>query len=449
MEEILKFFLRNQKRLDEALSIYFDVADNRERQKKIVSNTPVTPFGISCIYPQIPGIPPYHNDAVWPFVESYWALASAKAGNEQSVVRAMCSVYRPAALFLTNKENFVASDGDYAGTQINSSNMLWSLSGNLSLVYRILFGIHFNTDNLSFSPYVPKVFGGKRTLNNFKYRNAVLNIELNGFGDIITYFSIDGKETSNYLVPSNLTGTHDIKIVLGNLDLPIEQVNNVKDVFSPQMPTVNYNNGKLSWQDTSKNIVSFKVIKNGKQVQNNSDTSFATTPAGYGDYQVIAVAGNKTESFASEPLQVYPKANEHIIQLENFVHKSSKPYKGFSGNGFIEISKTVNTNVDFTMNVKEDGTYILDVRYANGNGPINTENKCAFRTISIDSTTTGTLVFPQRGKDEWSNWGFSNPLKLQLKKGLHHISISFKPWNENMNGAINQAMLDYVRLIKI
>jgi hypothetical protein len=435
--------------LGEALSIYFDVADNRDKQQKIVSNTPVTPFGISCIYPQIPGIPPYHNDAVWPFVESYWAIASAKAGNEKSVVRAMCAVYRPAALFLTNKENFVASDGDYAGTQINSSNMLWSLSGSISLVYRILFGIHFNTDNISFSPYVPKVFGGNRTLKNFKYRNAVLNIEVSGYGNIITAFLIDGKETSNYTVSSTLTGAHEIKIVLGNLDLPIDRVNSVKDIFSPQMPTVNYQNGNISWQDTSKNINHFKVFKNGNLLKKTSDTSLAVNPAEYGDYQVIAVDNNKTESFASDPLQVYPKGNQQIIQLEKFAPKSTKPYKGFSGNGFIEISKTLNTKIDFSINVKEDGTYILDVRYANGNGPINTENKCAFRTIYIDSTITGTLVFPQRGKDEWSNWGWSNSLELPLTKGLHHITISFEPWNENMNGDINQAMLDYVRLVKI
>ena len=420
-----------------------------DRQQKIVSNTPVTPFGISCIYPQIPGIPPYHNDAVWPFVESYWALASAKAGNEESVVRAICSVYRPAALFLTNKENFVASDGDYAGTQINSSNMLWSLSGNISLVYRILFGIHFNTDNISFSPYVPKVFGGDRTLNNFKYRNAILNIEVSGYGNIITSFLLDGKELSDHSVPSNLTGTHDIKIVLGNLDLPIENVNGVKDIFSPQMPTVTYQNGRLSWEDTSKNISKFKVMKDGNLLKTIADTSININPGEYGDYQVMAVEDNKIESFASEPLQVYPKQNQQIIQLEKFAARSTKPYKGFSGNGFIEISKTVNTKLDFTVNIKEDGTYILDVRYANGNGPINTENKCAFRTISIDSTYTGTLVFPQRGKDEWSNWGWSNSLKLPLTKGLHHISISFEPWNENMNGDINQAMLDYVRLIKL
>lgn len=435
--------------LGEALSIYFDVADNHERQQKIVANTPVTPFGISCIYPQIPGIPPYHNDAVWPFVESYWALASAKAGNERSVVRSICSVYRPAALFLTNKENFVASNGDYAGTQINSSNMLWSLSGNISLIYRILFGIHYDTDSLSFSPYVPKVFAGKRTLNNFKYRNAVLNIELNGYGNIITAYLIDGKESSNYSIPSTLTGTHDIKIVLGNLDLPIDKVNDVKDVFSPQMPMVSFEKGKLSWQDTSKNINSFKVLKNGEIFKTTSDTAVNITPAEYGNYQVIAVGDNKIESFASEPLQVYPKSNEQIIQLEKFAPKANKPYKGFSGNGFIEVSKTANTKLNFTINIQQDGTYILDVRYANGNGPINTENKCAFRTITIDSTTTGTLVFPQRGKDEWSNWGYSNSLKLSLTKGLHHVSITFEPWSENMNGDINQAMLDYVRLIKI
>jgi glycogen debranching enzyme len=193
--------------LGEALSVLFNVADT-DRQQKIISNTPVTPFGISCIYPQIPGIPPYHNDAVWPFVECYWALASAKAGNEESVVRAISSVYRPASLFLTNKENFVASNGDYAGTQINSSNMLWSLSGSISLVYKVLFGMQFNSNNVSFAPFVPKVFNGTRTLNNFKYRNCVLNIEMDCFGNSIKSFSIDGKESAEHEVSSTLQGNH-------------------------------------------------------------------------------------------------------------------------------------------------------------------------------------------------------------------------------------------------
>ena len=440
--------------LGESLTVIFGVAD-KARSQQIVSNTPVTSYGISCIYPQIPGIPPYHNDAVWPFVESFWAQASAKASNEESVVKAIASVYRPAALFLTNKENFVAANGDYAGTQINSSNMLWSLSGSISLVYKVLFGMKFNANNILFQPFVPKVFGGKRTLNNFKYRNAVLDIEMDGYGNVIKSFKIDGKEVAEHEVSSTLQGKHTLKIELGNGNLPSAKINSVENEFSPQMPSVNYEKGKLSWKDTSKNIASLKVLKNGKLFQQTADTSINIDTTGYGNYQLIAIATNNTQSFASEPLQVYPTANEpalsadrQIIQIEDFVLKSGKSYQGFAGKGFIEISTTVNRKVDFPIKIQEDGNYIFDVRYANGNGPINTENKCAFRTLTIDSTDLRTLVFPQRGKDEWSNWGWSNSLEIPLTKGVHHFSISFESWNENMNGDINRAMLDCVRIIK-
>ena len=71
--------------LGEALSVFFGVADHA-KAASILSNSPVTGFGVTCIYPQIPGIPPYHNNAVWPFVQAYWNLAPytlqrpAKAG---------------------------------------------------------------------------------------------------------------------------------------------------------------------------------------------------------------------------------------------------------------------------------------------------------------------------------------------------------------------------------
>ncbi len=133
-------------------------------------------FGITAFirrFPDIPALPQRRRVAV---LESYWALASAKAGNEKSVMTAIAAVYRPAALFLTDKENFVADNGDFAGTVINSSNMLWSLSGSLALVHKVLFGIDFQTDSLVFHPFVPKALDGKRSLTNFKCRKAILNI---------------------------------------------------------------------------------------------------------------------------------------------------------------------------------------------------------------------------------------------------------------------------------
>ena len=37
------------------------------------------------------------------------------------------------------------------------------------------------------------------------------------------------------------------------------------------------------------------------------------------------------------------------------------------------------------------------LRYANGNGPVNTENKAAIRTLCVDGDRKGVLVMPQRG----------------------------------------------------
>jgi len=62
--------------LGEALSVLFGIADD-EKQKLVIAKTPVMDFGIPCIYPQIPNIPPYHNNAVWPFVQTYYGLAAA------------------------------------------------------------------------------------------------------------------------------------------------------------------------------------------------------------------------------------------------------------------------------------------------------------------------------------------------------------------------------------
>ena len=59
------------------------------------------------------------------------------------------------------------------------------------------------------------------------------------------------------------------------------------------------------------------------------------------------------------------------------------------------------------------------------------------------------MVFPQRGNEEWSNWGYSNTATTYLNKGLHNITLSFEPSNENMNVDINKAMIDFMRVIKL
>lgn len=433
--------------LGEALSVLFGIADPAQ-QKSVIENVPVTDFGITCIYPQIPDIPPYHNDAVWPFVESYWALASAKAGNEKSVLTAIAAVYRPAALFLTDKENFVADNGDFAGTVINSSNMLWSLSGSLALVHKVLFGIDFRTDSLAFHPFVPKALAGKRSLTNFKCRKAILNIELEGFGNQIKTFELDGKPEAVAAIPYTLEGTHNIRMVLESQDNPESKINKVANYTTPDTPVASLENGVLSWSAV-KSAKSYRILMNGSVQQNCTETSIRVPEQGFREYQVMAVDSNGVQSFASEPILVSGNEAPEIVQVENFAPKSGKDYKGFEGNGFVEISKTVNRSITIPVEVKSAGTYAIAFRYANGNGPINTENKCAIRTLKTDGAFAGTVVLPQRGKNEWSNWGFTNYIHTDLTAGKHTLNISFEPSNENMNGEINQAMLDAVYLYRL
>jgi hypothetical protein len=433
--------------LGEALCVVFDVADPA-RQKKIVQSVPLVEYGIPCIFPQISDVPPYHNNAVWPFVQTYWLWAAAKAGNEKSVLHSIASIFRASAMFLTNKENFVADNGDHAGTQINSSNMLWSLSGNISLIHKVLFGISFEENNLRFAPFVPKVMSAARTLTNFKYRKSVLDIELNGYGNRIASFVLDGKLKKTPLFPAKLTGKHSVKITLANNDFENQPINLTNNEFTPLMPIAKYDNGKLSWMPIAE-IKGHRVLKNGQDWKETTATSLEISKEESGEFQVMAVAKNDISSFASEPIQIFPETRASIYEAEKFLPPSSLPYLGFSGTGFVEITRRINRVVSLDINVPAEGLYAIDWRYANGNGPTNTENKCAIRTLFLDNARVGAQIFPQRGAGEWSNWGFSNAIKVHLTSGNHKLKLEFMPENENMNIEVNQAMLDSLRLIKI
>lgn len=433
--------------LGEALSVLFGVADE-ERARTIVQKTPTTPYGISCIYPQIPGIPPYHNNGVWPFVQSYWALAAAKVGNEASLTESMAAIYRPAALFLTNKENFVAENGDFAGTQINSSNMLWSLSGNLSLVYKVLFGMDFQADKLVFRPFVPQAFAGPRQLANFQYRGAVLDIDMEGFGNEIKSITLDEKPLANATIPATLTGRHKVRIVLTGNAPQTAKVNQVANKFSPQTPEVTFTNNRLSWTP-QEGVTTYRILKNGQQLSTTKETQVTVDATAYAEYQIVALDRAGFESFASEPLVVNGEKFSQQVQLETVAPKAGQAYKGFTGEGFVEINKTTNKRLTIPVTVPETGLYAIDFRYSNGNGPINTENKCAIRTLRRGQQQLGTIVLPQRGVAEWSNWGFSNSVQVRLEKGPQTLTLAFEPANENMNGAVNQAMLDYLRLTRV
>ncbi|TAE20022.1 MAG: glycogen debranching protein [Bacteroidetes bacterium] len=450
--------------LGEALAVLFNVADAGKAQS-ILSKSPLTPFGVTCIYPQIPNIPPYHNNAVWPFVQAYWNLASAKAGNEKALTHGLASIYRAGALFLTNYENFVAETGDYLGTEINSDRMLWSMAGNLAMVHRVFIGMNFETNGIRFSPTVPRVYAGKRVLSNFKYRQAILDITVTGFGKKIKSFKVDGKKKRDFFFSADLVGKHNIEIELDNEGFDKDTINLVKNEFSLPTPSVTHTKD-LDYLKKGY-VFSFvpsifaeeenmAIYENGKFLMLNTDakeneypTIKFEKPKPLKEYSAIALGKNKTESFISEPIQHIPQNQSQQIQFETLLPASPLLYTNYTGKGFVEISTTENRSLEIPITVGEAGKYYVRFRYSNGSGAWNTDNACALRSLYVNGDYRGAMVFPQRGTNEWSDWGFSNGYQVSLKAGENKIRLSFEEWNNNMNVDVNRAMLDYVEIIKI
>lgn len=413
--------------LGQALTILWGVAEG-ERAERLSQSMPVVDFGAPVFWPWIPDQPPYHNQAVWPWVQAYWIHASAKTGNEQGVLHGVSSVWRAAMMYATNKENFVADTGNWKGTQINSSNMLWCLAGNLSITFKLLMGMNFGAEELSFAPVVPENLKAERTVRNFRYRNSTLDVTVSGYGDKIKSFKLDGEKKGAAVVPGNLTGHHTVEIVMSNSFEKDLTINEQSACWTPMMPSVNLENGYISWNAVN-DADHYDVYVDGKKVAETKERGFELKSEWKGDVQIIAVAADGTPSFPSEPGNISEKISKAFPETM-LTKKSGKEFK-------------------ITMNVPETGEWSLSWKYANGTGPVQTDNNCGIRMLYVDGEKAGINIFPHRGDGDWDNWGWTIPEKLTLTKGNHTFTLKMESDADNMDFHINDFKIKGLELIKL
>ena len=424
--------------LGESLAVLFGAA-SAAQSASIMRSQPVMPYGIPTVYPEAPNIPPYHNRSVWPFVQAFWNLAAARQGDQAALLDGLAAMYRATALFLTNKENFVAEDGSPTGTAVDSDRQLWSVAGSLAMVYRVLFGMDFAEDGLHFHPVIPETLSGSRTLTNFHYRGAILSITVDGFGGNVGRVTLDGRPAPPF-VPAHLGGRHAIVIQMDNRSHPASPVNLVPSITAPQTPQASLANNTLSWK-TVEGLSRYQIVRNGNLQGTIDGTSFPAQPAGaLHELQVAALSPRGVESFLSEPVP----SGDHPIVLPA-VSSPPKP----DADTFVTLGQSGVTGLSMVGEVPGNGRYAIAFRYANGNGPINTGNRCAIRTLFIDGKRIGPVVLPQRGAKEWDQWGTSSMQTVTLQKGKHTVELRFLPADLNMDGAVNTVRIQSVQLHRI
>jgi Alkaline and neutral invertase len=211
-----------------------DFEESSHRIRSNLDHTHRTEIGIPCLWPRFehggdldaPSLHDdnniserYHNGRIWPFVSGYFAIAAAQKGRTDIFAQEMVRL-----IDLSEQENTFAEFYELDKTfPTKRKRQLWSNTGYLGMIYQGLFGMVFEPNGIVFAPSKPylskygfKEMNNRISLLNVKYRQAVLDIHVKGFGNRVESFSINGEKKQIPKLDATAKGRQVIDIVISD-----------------------------------------------------------------------------------------------------------------------------------------------------------------------------------------------------------------------------------------
>lgn len=455
--------------LGQTLTIITGIADVEKRQR-ILANYPHGPMGAPVIFPQQPGVPVYHNRAIWPFVTAF-GLKAAKQGNNAAVANnAYDTLIRGAALNISNMENFEWLSAqplwtdqlspELAGPVVNSKRQLWSVAGYLNMVIESLFGVEAGKNDLKVVPFVTthlrnSYFKGQSeiALLDLNWQNRKINVKITlpkenieeqGVYKVST-ISLNGKTVHSDIPIKLLTENNTLHIQLaeeveGAMDITLVDAKpstHNAEVFAPYEPsielTTNSSNTVVNVID-SKNSkddqLVYRIYRDGQMVSETSnpgswvDTQPLDKQACYSAIAVFEASGNE-----SHHSQVQCVLNGKEVSIEDAsvapdlpVHQQgeSSVLANWGGqNDSLKISR---------VNIDRDGRYAIRMKYRNIHHDINTGITCGVKWVQVKDHNgnlvgEGAIQLPHVEKEPTTLTRLSTPLELNLAVGEYEVSL--------------------------
>ena len=426
--------------LGNGFALWFDIG-TESQLTQICENSPLVPYGADTVYPQKQGKlknanKVYHNFGIWPGWDSTLMVGAAYHDNKALAEEIFNSNVRGAAVSLTNKEviNYRTGEG------VESDQQLWSIAGTLAGYYRVMFGMNYDEDGITFNPYIPSWMEGPFELSNFKYRNSTLKIKLSGEGDKVQSFKVDGvsKDIDSYVFLPTNTGSHTIEIVMTQSGKKYK-INKSEDnlVVCPEMPTLGYAGGRLIWSE--KSGLTYKLWT-GKEYVDVSGGSYAVDSSVYGCYSLMAVSADGVCSELSKPIIVSPDR----IKIE--AESGNVSSTSLVSSGYVIDNRSRSANLTLTLDIPKKGKYLLSGIY-NNPGDATSGVSCAIRSVYLDGVDMGSLVFPEVYSDHTNQT--STHLSLDLDEGAHTLKVFYDTANwydRNMSITKNNVEYNYFNL---
>ncbi len=376
---------------------------------QLVATYPRTQFGTPIISHQLPHSPPYHNKAIWPFVETYGLLAAKQAGNSLAYAHGFNSLIRSAGLFLSHRENFEYRSGRPDETQINSDRQLWSVAGWLGAIYKGLFGITVSYDfdskgfDLLLEPNNPFEWD-KFILSNLSLHETPLTIMINGTGASVRSITVNNTphEAGD---PIRLLGEAlSISIELENDVAPSSDHIELTDHLLPDTPDIFWSNDTLTWTSNSFNNI---IELNGRFLDTLQQPTIIIPDSVNGFFTIRAIDSLGQMSLPTKPHYLGPSATLML--------SAKAPY-------YIELGRD-NAFVDMDFEVPSEGNYLVRLVYSNGAGPINTGNTCGLANLMINDWWLEQMVsFPHTAG--WEILSTTSWAKAHFKQGKNSLMLN-------------------------
>ena len=392
-------------------AVWYNIG-GQEKADSIMKNHTLVPFGANTVYPQKNAERwtdyKYHDSGVWPGWEAILMIGAVNNENENNLLAEEIwnSCLRGAAACLTNYEVI-----DYeTGEGLHSTQQLWSVAATMAGYYRVLFGMEYTTEGITFDPYVPEWMEGPFYIDNLKYRDAQLYLELQGKGDTVKEIYVNDEKVANdYILPVDASGEYFITIVLSDSgeedEINLKAENTAK---APNAPEATLSGTNLSWNTVSN--CTYKVWT-GTEYVDVQGTSYTIDADKYGCYAVVAVdKSTGLWSELSKPVTFNPAGSKVTVNVGNAKNSSV-----------------------FKVNIPVDGEYQLSAIHTNQGDP-TAGVTAAIRSVYVDGKSVGTLVFPAMSFEHQ----VSSHLRLNLTKGEHEVKVFYDTANwydRNMSDA--------------
>lgn len=397
--------------IGQALAAIHSVA-TREMTQSLIAATPV---------PQ--------PDAGEAFTSLLWGQAARLASNEQATLYSIAA----ATASLATSDNLAQSP--------------LSCAAAIGIVTDILFGITTSDSTLSVKPFIPSSMPGRKSLYGLEYRDAILDIHVDGTGSRIARCELDNQHITSPIISAAISGQHSLTITMVNNILPESTINLNKEPRSfarPIMIPLSENSFRIP--DFSDKL-RYTLYINGISTGAIADATVTLDPDS--EFRAAVVKASDINGFSSVPshpllyfspadtLMIYHTEIPHELRksvekrLKRHLRKPRRP----APPDHLEMTRILNTDLLIDVNIPAAGDYFVDLGYWR---PI--VNESLLTDLSVNGIKVpGTFIL-----DSYS--GTSNPLTIKLIQGHNSLRLTHHPLPAASDDG--GACLLYIRLIK-